>query len=422
MSERIYSTRDNQSVISSLVTHRLEQGLRPSARDMQRLQDVQRAVERRAAKAAAADLAQQKRNLSSRLSLPQGHPNVPGAQGASAGAAAASPPPGCPMHKSDEAGPSKPAGSSSKAAPSSFAAVSGKSMASGTPSTSGGGCPVPHDQRDKMMAEKGNDQLNPLNNMPFLSQKALSAAQQSTLSTERVVSSIPRSAVSAAPGASPYDAPAAPGSCPVAHDGKGKGKEAEAQESNWEYPSPQQFYNALVRKGWETPEESVEMMVLIHNFLNERAWQEVIEWEKLAGTDVSRLQLARFQGRPGTLSPKARLQGILARIMPNSYSSEPPFDRHDWIVQRPVTAAGAAATGADGKAQPPTEEQLKQGQVRYVIDYYEAPSDPDVDEAVFNLDVRPALDSLEAVRLRARKTFQEWGSSQEQPQQQAQTA
>jgi cytochrome c heme-lyase len=48
----------------------------------------------------------------------------------------------------------------------------------------------------------------------------------------------------------------------------------------WEYPSPQQFYNALVRKGWETPEEHVETMVHIHNFLNEQAWQEILKWER----------------------------------------------------------------------------------------------------------------------------------------------
>jgi Cytochrome c/c1 heme lyase len=47
-----------------------------------------------------------------------------------------------------------------------------------------------------------------------------------------------------------------------------------------EYPSPQQFYNAFVRKGWETPEEHVETMVEIHNFLNEEAWQEVLKLEK----------------------------------------------------------------------------------------------------------------------------------------------
>lgn len=50
--------------------------------------------------------------------------------------------------------------------------------------------------------------------------------------------------------------------------------------SKWEYPSPQQFYNALVRKGWETPEEHVQTMVDIHNFLNEEAWFEILKWER----------------------------------------------------------------------------------------------------------------------------------------------
>lgn len=81
--------------------------------------------------------------------------------------------------------------------------------------------------------------------MPVLSQSP--AQNQSTyLPTERVGSSIPR----------------------------------DPSGAKWEYPSPQQFYNALVRKGWETPEEHVETMVEIHNFLNEQAWQEVLKWEK----------------------------------------------------------------------------------------------------------------------------------------------
>jgi cytochrome c heme-lyase len=81
--------------------------------------------------------------------------------------------------------------------------------------------------------------------MPELSQSP-AVSQQANLPTDREVSSIPRG-----------------------DDG-----------TKWEYPSPQQFYNALVRKGWETPEEHVEMMVHIHNFLNERAWDEVMNWER----------------------------------------------------------------------------------------------------------------------------------------------
>lgn len=107
------------------------------------------------------------------------------------------------------------------------------------------GCPVPHDAPVKpAQCPIDHDQLSPLNQMPTLTQET--APNQSVqLPTNRTESSIPRD-------------PAA----------------------KWEYPSPQQFYNALVRKGWETPEEHVETMVEIHNFLNERAWLEVLKWEK----------------------------------------------------------------------------------------------------------------------------------------------
>eukprot|EP00960_Hanusia_phi_P044657 756755-Hanusia_phi.AAC.4 len=70
-------------------------------------------------------------------------------------------------------------------------------------------------------------------------------------------------------------------------------------------------------------------------------------------------QLLKFQGKPDKLSPKARIQGLLGY--------KPPFDRHDWIVDR------------CGK------------QVRYVIDFYSGK--PIADKAVsYYLDVRPALD------------------------------
>ena len=96
-------------------------------------------------------------------------------------------------------------------------------------------CPIKHD-------DAGG--LNPLNQMPTLSQDR-AADQTTALPVERETSTIPRD-----------------------------------EGSHWEYPSPQQFYNALVRKGWETPEEHVETMVQIHNFLNEQAWQEILKWER----------------------------------------------------------------------------------------------------------------------------------------------
>ncbi len=97
--------------------------------------------------------------------------------------------------------------------------------------------------------------FNPLNSIPLgVSATTRAVNQVLDLPTDRETSTIPRP--------------------------KSPIPDAEDEGPTWEYPSPQQFYNALVRKGWETPEESIEMVVQIHNFLNEMAWEEVMKWER----------------------------------------------------------------------------------------------------------------------------------------------
>ncbi|KAF9499339.1 hypothetical protein BDN71DRAFT_1441937 [Pleurotus eryngii] len=232
-------------------------------------------------------------------------------------------------------------------------------------SSSSGSCPVPHNAPKTSSPSDPNapsqcpishgDALNPLNQMPSLAQTR-ATDQTIDLPTSRTESSILRE----------------------------KG-------SRWEYPSPQQFYNALVRKGWETPEEHVETMVEIHNFLNEEAWQEVLKWEKRhhGSTEV---ELTRFKGRPGEMSPKARFWLLAGWLLPSRFNTEPPFDRHDWVVRRPTTGE----------------------EVRYVIDYYSAPPLPD-GSPVFSLDVRPALDSLGSIKERiAVATEEAWSTFREQ--------
>lgn len=71
-------------------------------------------------------------------------------------------------------------------------------------------------------------------------------------------------------------------------------------------------------------------------------------------------------------------------------STEPPFDRHDWVVRRPSTSS----------------------EHRYVIDYYSAPNDPD-GSPNFNLDVRPALDDLGAIKERLSAFLDEWTASKD---------
>lgn len=125
-------------------------------------------------------------------------------------------------------------------------------------SSAAASCPVDHASSSRSSSTspapcpvQQSGTLNPLNQIPTLTQER-APSQTLDLPIERTESSIPRDAA-----------------------------------GRWEYPSPQQFYNALVRKGWETPENEVETMVQIHNFLNEKAWEEVQKWEAQVNRCVS---------------------------------------------------------------------------------------------------------------------------------------
>ena len=80
-----------------------------------------------------------------------------------------------------------------------------------------------------------NETLDPRNRLPVLTHER-APLQATDLPTERTESSTPRDSA-----------------------------------GNWEYPSPQQFHNALVRKGFPSPENENETMAQIYIFLNEKA-------------------------------------------------------------------------------------------------------------------------------------------------------
>lgn len=211
-------------------------------------------------------------------------------------------------------------------------------------------CPVDHNQRKGLSGwlskgktgETTEELINPLNNMPKLSQQK-APGQKLELPTQRSISTIPKG---------PSDS-----------------------EGLWEYPSPQQMFNAMLRKGGgDIPEDAVESMVDVHNFLNEGAWQEILQWEK-PYTEASKVnpRLLRFTGRPDDMSPRAQLLQVLGKVYPSKFGTPPPFDRHDWTVLR-------------------GDSHGKWHEVRYVIDYYSGPDEGD--SPTFILDVRPALDSV----------------------------
>jgi cytochrome c heme-lyase len=169
--------------------------------------------------------------------------------------------------------------------------------------------------------------INPVNNMPLEPQQGMHHGQSEVLSTERVQSTILN------------------------------GKDGEEK---WVYPSTQMFYNALKvrcarphcphtlpslpqrvpsadvcvsalttphhsadvttyaparlqRKGKldDSKEEDMDVVVSIHNNMNENSWNKLLEWEEMhCDSCTERRSLLKFLGRPHDLTPKARLKTL----------------------------------------------------------------------------------------------------------------
>jgi len=248
-----------------------------------------------------------------------------------------------------------------KSCPSSVSAAAATATQPLTASANKSECPVKHDggsdgwrsecpahahlQKDLVMDPQTAD-LDPKNMMPPANQMP-APDQPFPLPTERVTSSIPKAGT----------------------------------EDNWVYPSPQMFWNAMLRKGWRWKEEQISQkdmnaIISIHNVNNEEAWREVLKWEALHATECIAPKLKSFSGRAQDFSPRARVRHWLGYQL--------PFDRHDWIVDR---------CGKD---------------VRYVIDYYDAgPVNKETMKFAL-LDVRPAMDSWENCWDRMKVAYARW--------------
>jgi len=190
-------------------------------------------------------------------------------------------------------------------------------------------------EANSVQTPKIDDKIDPTNMMPAPNQRP-SQDQPFDLSTTRVSSSIP------------------------------KALPTGEQDKTWQYPSPQMFWNAMIRKGWrwqdDEPEaDTINNIINIHNVNNERAWREVLMWESYGGHTedcaLNQIKLKKFSGKAKDFSWKAKVRGWMGYPM--------PFDRHDWVISR----CGKERT--------------------YVIDYYDS---DDIDEETYQfsiLDVRP---------------------------------
>ncbi|TFK25079.1 cytochrome C1 heme lyase [Coprinopsis marcescibilis] len=150
------------------------------------------------------------------------------------------------------------------------------------------------------------------------------------------------------------------------------------QDGKWVYPSEAQFFTAMERKNHNPKAVDMKTIVPIHNAVNERAWAEIMKWEAGRGGEAcGGVQLVNFKGKPSERSPKAKLRTL--------FGYAPPFDRHDWVVDRCGT------------------------RMRYVIDFYTG-HNPNAlgGNLSFFLDVRPALDNWEGAKMRFERFWSRW--------------
>lgn len=203
---------------------------------------------------------------------------------------------------------------------------------------------------------------------------------ESRLSTDREISSIPRSYSRLA---NPTAAQAAQPPSTADEDTDGK----------WVYPSAKQFYNAMKRKNQNPQVADMDVVVPIHNAVNEQAWRHILAWERM-WTAESDTKLISFKGRPRDLTWRAWFNTLAGY--------QPPFDRHDWTIERP-----------NGE------------QVRYIIDFYTGKSQPSPSANTgpgniadsfgagaqsraglsFYLDVRPAPSTIQGMAMRSRRVY-----------------
>ena len=65
--------------------------------------------------------------------------------------------------------------------------------------------------------------------------------------------------------ASPNQQPAPGQRLPLSKERVSSTIPGQAESGTWQYPSPQMFYNAMRRKGYEPKEEDMRTVVAIHN-------------------------------------------------------------------------------------------------------------------------------------------------------------
>lgn len=139
-----------------------------------------------------------------------------------------------------------------------------------------GVCPVDHTQQQQKPTRTWTQTFTsympswPSSSTPATPAPAARQEPDDGLGTERIVSSIPRSAATH------------PDSYSVEHGASANAEMdtgADAGSGNWVYPSEKMFFEAMRRKGYDANSADMKTVVPIHNAVNERAWAQICKWE-----------------------------------------------------------------------------------------------------------------------------------------------
>ncbi|EAN34124.1 Cytochrome c/c1 heme lyase family protein [Theileria parva strain Muguga] len=148
-----------------------------------------------------------------------------------------------------------------------------------------------------------------------------------------------------------------------------------SRDSLWSYPSQQQFYKSTLNKGHNVDANLIPTIVEIHNIVNEKAWERVMEYESIYKETCNNPVLVHFVGNKDKHTFKSILNYITGYKL--------PFDRHDWTVDR------------CGNRR------------RYILEFYEGATD-DPNKLGVYIDVRPDLSFngiCDRLRFWAHKSF-----------------
>lgn len=128
----------------------------------------------------------------------------------------------------------------------------------------------------------------------------------------------------------------------------GRGNSDDGQ--HWVNPSPNQLYRALLRNDKPIGTNDVFDVSMVHDMVTLNSWWAVMEYEDMHKDECPNPTLARFEGKDGIYSFKAKVIKAMTGVV--------PFDRHDWYIDR------------CGK------------EIKYIIDYYsiEVPREKDAEE------------------------------------------